>query len=65
MRNRWMKTPALMAMIGVGIQVFVPLFFGMFKQQATADVHTLEAHFHGMRNSEGSVVERVRYNKGI
>eukprot|EP00897_Mesotaenium_endlicherianum_P009081 jgi/Mesen1/8200/ME000442S07482 len=64
-KKPWLKTPALMGMIGISIQVCVPLFFGIFRQQASVEVHKLEAHLHDAKDKFGRPIDRVTYNKGI
>jgi hypothetical protein len=54
-------TAALMLLIGVAIQVSVPLTFGLFKQQASVDAAWLEPEISA-RVPPGT---RLIYNKGI
>eukprot|EP00850_Spirogloea_muscicola_P010600 SM000063S19990 [mRNA] locus=s63:124525:126718:- [translate_table: standard] len=61
----WLRTSALMAMIGLSIQVSVPVCFGIFKQQATIKSEHLEEEFHNKLNSHGQKLEYLYYNKGI
>eukprot|EP00898_Chlorokybus_atmophyticus_P004710 jgi/Chlat1/523/Chrsp103S00997 len=64
-RRPYLLTPTLMAMIGLSIQLFVPLTFGVFKQTAVVPTAWLEPTFHGMLDSQGRSVTHVVYNKGI
>ncbi len=64
-KRPWLRTPTLMGMIGVSIQVFVPLFFGMFKQRADIGIELLEPHFRNLVTKSGEPIYRVSYNKGI
>lgn len=59
------RTAALLGMIGASIQVCVPLFFGIFKQKAAADVRLLEPHLHSLVGRDGRPLTHVAYNKGI
>lgn len=64
-RRAYLKTPTLMALIAVSIQVAVPLVFGIFKQQASVDVRRLEPEFHNRIDRFGQPVRFVHYNKGL
>ncbi|XXQ35697.1 Sideroflexin protein [Plasmodiophora brassicae] len=61
---RW-RIPVLVGMVGVAIQVSVPLVFALFQQKASIDVGYLEGEFSGRCHADGSPVDRVHYNKGI
>ncbi|KAJ7560127.1 hypothetical protein O6H91_04G115200 [Diphasiastrum complanatum] len=65
MKRPYLKLPTLMAMIGLSIQVFVPLCFGVFRQQASVDVDILEQSFHDRKDRFGDPITRVFFNKGL
>jgi hypothetical protein len=59
------RLPMLMTMVGLSIQCFCPLVFGIFRQRAEVNVQMLEPAFHNIVNSKGQKVCTVSYNKGI
>ena len=63
-RMPWLRTPLLMGLIAVNIQLAVPLFFGVLSQHATLDVGVLEPHLQGRVDGHGAPVTHVFFNKG-
>eukprot|EP00742_Colponemidia_sp_Colp-10_P003478 GILJ01003705.1.p1 GENE.GILJ01003705.1~~GILJ01003705.1.p1 ORF type:complete len:316 (-),score=36.38 GILJ01003705.1:59-1006(-) len=64
LRRPWLHTPIMLGLVGLAIQVSVPLCFGLFKQTATVSVLHLEDRFHHLKDSQGNPLV-VSYNKGI
>lgn len=61
----WVRVPLTLGLLGLMIQVAVPVTFGLFRQSASADVNWLEPRFRGLRDRTGAEIRRVVYNKGL
>ena len=64
-RNPWTSHCLLAGLIAAGIQMFVPLCFGLFKHNAVIRVDKLEPALQQLARKQHCGVEFAYYNRGI
>lgn len=64
-KNKYAKLGLEMAIFFAVLSIAPPLACAVFKQTATAKVSSLEPEFHHVKDSSGTLIRELYYNKGL